>query len=66
LDGYGILTKFEISDGPKVSLQSKYVKTEAMEKSVAAGRPIHTEYGTPAMTEGSKSLFSKIVSTLVG
>jgi len=59
------VTQFTFESGPRVSLQSKYVKTEAFEKSVASGRPVYTEYGTPAMTEGSKSLLSKIVSTLV-
>ncbi|ODM94718.1 Beta,beta-carotene 9',10'-oxygenase [Orchesella cincta] len=63
LDGYAILSKFEI-DALSVKLTKKYPKTESYEKALEKGKPYFMEYGTTAKREGSKAnIFSKLVTT---
>ncbi|CAL8109442.1 unnamed protein product [Orchesella dallaii] len=63
LDGYAILSKFDI-DTLSIKLTKKYPKTESYEKALEKGKPYFMEYGTTAKREGSKAnIFSKIVTT---
>lgn len=59
-DGLALLHKFVISNG-KVEYRSKYIKSEAYEKNMAANRIVISEYGTMAYPDPCKNIFQRYI-----
>jgi beta-carotene 15,15'-monooxygenase len=66
LDGYALLTKFEISStNQSVTYCGKYLQSEAYKKAVRAGKPLITEFATKAFPDPDKNIFTRFFSSLV-
>lgn len=50
---------------PQVWFSSKFLQSEAYKRALNAGRPVLTEFGTRAFPDPCKSIFSRMMSTLV-
>lgn len=65
LDGYALLSKFEIKNGAKVTMEKKYLESDAYKKALIAQKPVITEFGTKPSPDPTKSFFSKMVPSVV-
>ncbi len=64
LDGYGLISKFEIGDG-KVRFEKKFLESDAYKKALIAQKPVIQEFGTKSSSDPTKGFFSKMIPTLV-
>ncbi|CAG7659416.1 unnamed protein product [Allacma fusca] len=63
LDGYAILSKFEIGNS-KVKFHKRFLRSDAYQKAMLAGRSILTEFGTKGSADPNKNIFSRLVSSV--
>lgn len=63
-DGYAVIYKFDIQKG-KVTFTKRFLQSDAYKKAVAVGRPVFTEFGTKSFPDPCKSLFSRMMSSLM-
>ena len=62
MDGYAIITKFEI-DPEQVKYTKKFLETDAYKKAMLAQKPVVCEYATQASPDPTKSRFSRWMPT---
>lgn len=62
MDGYAIITKFEI-DQETVKYTKKFLETDAYKKAMLAQKPVICEYATQASPDPTKSRFSRFMPT---
>uniref|UniRef100_A0A1B6IFB6 Uncharacterized protein n=1 Tax=Homalodisca liturata TaxID=320908 RepID=A0A1B6IFB6_9HEMI len=63
-DGFAVVYKFEISKN-KVTFIKKYLQSDAYKKAMAAKRPVYTEFGTKAHSDVTKSIFSRVICSVI-
>lgn len=63
LDGCAFLVKFRIERG-RVYFSSRFLRSDAYKKMMLVDRPVFTEFGTRAHRDPTKSVFSRIVSSI--
>lgn len=64
LDGYALISKFEIGNG-KVVFTKKFLESDAYKKALVAQKPVIGEFGTKPSADPTKGFFSKMIPTLV-
>ena len=64
LDGYALLSKFEIRNG-KVKFEKKFLESDAYKKALVAQKPVIQEFGTKSSPDPTKGFFSKMIPSLV-
>lgn len=60
-DGLALLMRFGIGD-ETVTVQTKYLESDAYKKAIMAGKPVLPEYGTPSSKDPTKNIVSRITS----
>lgn len=66
LDGYALISKFEISKSGKVRFEKKYLESDAYKKAVLAQKTVIGEFGTKSMaSDPTKGFFSKMVPSIM-
>jgi len=63
-DGYAMLSKFYIQDD-LVTLDKKFLKSDAYKRGMAAKKCVITEFGTKAHQDPNRSLFARLVSAVM-
>ncbi|XP_043231386.1 beta,beta-carotene 9',10'-oxygenase-like [Amphibalanus amphitrite] len=63
-DGLAMVCKFALSDG-QVTLQKRFVQSDAYKKATKYNKTIYTEFGTRAHTDPSRGFFSRLVSSIL-
>ncbi|ODM91951.1 Beta,beta-carotene 9',10'-oxygenase [Orchesella cincta] len=61
IDGYAILTKFDIRNG-LVQYNKKFIQSDAYKKAIQTKQPVYPEFATKGNLESSKSLLSRVMS----
>jgi len=64
LDGYAVLSKFEISGG-RVTFLKKYLESDAFKRATATGRPTVCEYGTRGYPDPGRGFFARYLPNIV-
>jgi len=64
LDGYALVSKFDISNG-KVTFEKKFLESDAYKKALLAQKPVIGEFGTKPSPDPTKGFFSKMIPSLV-
>ncbi|CAG7726253.1 unnamed protein product, partial [Allacma fusca] len=62
LDGYAILTKFEIKFN-RVILTKKYLNSDSYKRAIAAKKPVITEFATGPSPDPNEGFFSRVKHT---
>jgi len=66
LDGCAMMVRFDFDQKTKtVRSRSRYLKSMAYQKMCQLKRPVFTEFGTPAFTDTTKSVFSRMINKVV-
>ena len=61
-----MMVKFEFDQKEKcVRSKSRFLQSNAYQKMCALKRPVFTEFGTPAYTDTTKSIFSRVFNKIV-
>ncbi|CAG7716986.1 unnamed protein product [Allacma fusca] len=61
LDGYAMLSKFEIQDGI-VNFTKRYVQSDAYKKAIAAKKPVYAEFSTKGCPGEGRTFFNRVAS----
>ncbi|ODN02416.1 Beta,beta-carotene 15,15'-monooxygenase [Orchesella cincta] len=64
LDGYAILTRFQI-DKNTIKYDRKYLQTDAYKKALIAQKPVIAEFGTKAHPDPTKNVLSRFIPSLI-
>lgn len=64
LDGYALVSKFDIKNG-KARFEKKYLESDAYKKALIAQKPVVTEFGTKSSPDPTKGFFAKMVPSIV-
>ncbi|CAL8110510.1 unnamed protein product [Orchesella dallaii] len=64
LDGYAILTRFQI-DKNSIKYDRKYLQTDAYKKALIAQKPVIAEFGTKAHPDPTKNVLSRFIPSLM-
>ncbi|CAL8110503.1 unnamed protein product [Orchesella dallaii] len=64
LDGYALISKFEIHN-KTIVFEKKYAQTDAYKKAMALQKPAISEFGTRAQADAKKGFLSRVISTLL-
>jgi carotenoid cleavage dioxygenase-like enzyme len=65
LDGYALISKFEIQGNGKVRYEKKFLESDAYKKALLAQKPVIGEFGTKSSPDPTKGFFSKMIPSLV-
>ncbi|GAB6019281.1 Beta,beta-carotene 9',10'-oxygenase [Chamberlinius hualienensis] len=64
LDGYGMVIGITFDSETEVSIQGKYVQSDAYKKAMEASKPIYTEFASRGQADPSKNIVSRLLSTI--
>jgi len=66
LDGYAMLSSFEISPGEgSIRFHKRFLQSDAYKRSMAAKKPVINEFATRAYPDPNKGIFSRVMTGLV-